>query len=128
VEAISIFENNLDEDEERLLDLITELTDHDMVAFGIHSFIPIAYCRVLITGPQYSDEYVICKSENDKTSYLFSSDRLYCMILSEYQQRALTGLIKPIGQYSAELVAISEAVKNGAELSNLSSGPMLITL
>ncbi|MCW3127010.1 MAG: hypothetical protein JWO03_2668 [Bacteroidetes bacterium] len=128
MEAISIFENKLDVNEEQLLYLIKEQTIHEKVAIEILNFIPIAYCRVLITAPVYSDEYIIYKSESDTTSYSFSADRIYNMILDEYKLRAANGQIKEIGQYSAELTAINKALKNGAELKNLSSGPMYIML
>ncbi len=125
--AVAVFENNPGHDHNQLIDGIRTYCDDEALALALYRFIPIAYCRLFIPEPAYSDQYVVYRSEADKTTFFFSKDRLYQAVLTESRTRLATAAVQDavmsVLYHSAEFKAINDALKNGSDLADLVCSP-----
>ncbi len=125
--AILVFDNNVGADHDQLVELIKTYHDDEDLAFALYRFIPIAYCRLFIPEPAYSDDYVIYKSESDKTTYHFSKDAIYNLVLAVCTERLKhaqsSDNVYSILYHSAEFKAINSALLNGSDLKDLVCSP-----
>ena len=126
-DAISVFQDNSDFDYNQIIDTIKTYRNDEALALAIYRFIPIAYCRLLIPEPKYSDGFVLYKSENDKKNFSFSADRIYKIVFDEsrtrFEKEASQDKIMPILFHSSDFKAINDALKDGSELKNLVCSP-----
>ena len=125
--AVLVFQNNTGLDQDGIVDLIKTYWHNEKLAVALYRFIPIAYCRIFIPEPTYSDEYVLFKSAADKTTFHFSKDKLYNLIFAEcnylFNQSTGSDDIMPILYHSAEFKAINSALINGSDLNTLLCSP-----
>ncbi len=125
--AISVFQDNPSFDHNQIIDTLKEYRNEEDLALALYRFIPIAYCRLFIPEPNYSDEFVVYKSQNEKRSFSFSSDKIYRSVMNESKERFakenMQEKILPILFHSADFKAIQDALKGGSELKNLVCSP-----
>ena len=128
--AISVFQDNPHFDDDQIIDTIKQYRNDEELALALYIFIPIAYCRLIVPEPEYSDEYVLFKSEDEKQSFSFSCDRIYNSVLKACRERwakeASQEKVVPILIHSADFKAINDALNDGAELKNLICSPACI--
>ena len=126
-DTISVFENNPGHDHNQLIDLIKTYRNDEDLAMALYRFIPIAYCRLFIPEPTYSDEYIVYRSEKDNTTFFLSTDTVYQAVLRESRTRLATttapDAVMSVLYHSADFKAINEALNNGSELTNLVCSP-----
>lgn len=125
--AISVFEINTWFTDKQIVDRIQSYCNDENLALALYRFIPIAYCRIFIPEPKYSDEYIVYTSENNKSTFLFSKDRVYKMVLAESRKRLTNPHLQcdvlPILHHSADFKAINEVLNNGSALDGLICSP-----
>lgn len=125
--VISLFEANPGYDHIQLIDLIKTYHPSEDLAMALYRFIPMAYCRLFIPEPAYSDEYVVYKSTSNQTTYRLSEDQIYAIVLAisneRLNQAASSDAVLSILYHSADFKAINDALKNGSDLKNLVCSP-----
>lgn len=125
--AIAVFENSPGASADTIIKGIESHTRNEDLAVALYRFIPIAFCRIILPEPAYSDEYVIADKKNGDKSYSFSSDKVYNAVLTESreylaqepdQEKVVNVLVN-----SADFDAINKALHGGSELKDLVFGP-----
>jgi hypothetical protein len=125
--AIKVFEDKPGANADAIIKGIESHIKNEDLAVALYRFIPIAFCRVILPEPAYSDEYIIADKKNGNKTYSFSSDKVFTTVLNESRaylatepdrQRVVNVLVQ-----SADFDAINKALHGGSELKDLEFGP-----
>ena len=127
-QAINVFENNKGADAVTIIHGIYAVYNDKALAIALYRFIPTAFCRLFFTQVNYADEYYV-RHGNDHERFYFSADGVFNMVAMISKQRIVQST-RPeetfsILFHSADFNAINKAVKDGADLHDVSSSPAL---
>lgn len=125
--VITVFQQSNGAGHNEVIDAIRRHRNEEDLAVALYRFIPIAWCRLFIPEPDYSDEYILVKEGQEQAVYLLSRDRVYNMVRTEcknrYEQAATQEEMLPILYHSADFNAINQALKGGSRLEDLVTVP-----
>lgn len=125
--AITVFLNNPSFDCNELIDAIRKHGCDESLAMALFRFIPIAYCRIFLPEPEYSDIYILYKDNRNRREYSFSEDRIYNIVLEEskarYFREGSEEEILPILNHSADFRTINDALRHSLKLEDQICGP-----
>ena len=130
-QAVVMFELYSGYGKDMVLEKIDSNCQDEELALALFLFIPIAFCRLFLPEPQYSDEYVVYNSETDQKTRYFSKDMIYQKVVGGSRiglaASASQENILKILSYGAEFDAINAALNGGAQLKDLVFGPVYFT-
>ncbi|HEV7782684.1 MAG TPA: hypothetical protein VGO58_15525 [Chitinophagaceae bacterium] len=126
-QAIDVFERNEHADTETIILSIYRIYPDKNLAIALYRFIPTAFCRLFFYQVNYSDEYIVASKGKEPQEFHYSDDGIYNMVAMISKQRIIQSA-RPEATFnvlfhSADFNAINKAVKDGAELENLSCFP-----
>lgn len=129
--AISVFENYGPEDSvEGLVNKISEFTKDINLAWELFWFIPAIYCRLVLSGPNYTDTVILVLPDDrrifgklyDYEAYVVGVD----IVIKKLQDNQSQENIKKILFLSEEFKALQKLLKEGSNAKDLQPVPMVL--
>ena len=124
--AINIFEQSGQLSATELISLIQykAVEGQASLATALYGFIPLAYCRELLSEVEHPDYYLRPEADGSYSRFLLASNALYGEVQQVVQAKFLHGLAEnqmlSVLQHSPHFKAVNAALHEGQALENIS--------